>query len=69
MELSVKFLTTFSCRPDHVSQKVCEKIAEYYPSACLVLINNKSLSKKLTQSAISVVQYADGKWKVRDKEK
>lgn len=55
--------------PDAVSQKICEKIAEYFPNACLVLLNNRLLSKQMTQSALSIVQYCDGKWKVRDKEK
>nr|CAG4647354.1 EOG090X0C9C [Megafenestra aurita] len=54
--------------PDAVSQKICEKIAEYFPNACLVLLNNRLLSKQMTQSALSIVQYCDGKWKVRDKE-
>lgn len=52
-----------------VSQKICEKIAEYYPNACLVLINNRQLSKQLKESAINVVQYSDGRWKVKDKDR
>nr|CAH0105869.1 unnamed protein product [Daphnia galeata] len=54
--------------PDPVSQKICEKIAEYFPNACLVLINNRLLSKQMTQTSLSVIQYSDGKWKVKDKE-
>jgi hypothetical protein len=52
-----------------VSQKICEKIAEYFPNACLVLINNRQLSMQMTQTSLSVIQYSDGKWKVKDKEK
>ena len=59
----------FYYSPDSVSQKICEKIAEYFPNACLVLINNRQLAKQMTQSAISVIQYSDGKWKIKDKEK
>ncbi len=55
--------------PDSVSQKICEKIAEYFPNACLVLINNRQLSMQMTQTSLSVIQYSDGKWKVKDKEK
>jgi hypothetical protein len=55
--------------PDPVSQKICEKIAEYFPNACLVLINNRQLSMQMTQTSLSVIQYSDGKWKVKDKEK
>nr|CAG4649637.1 EOG090X0C9C [Scapholeberis mucronata] len=54
--------------PDSVSQKISEKIAEYFPNACQVLINNRLLSKQMTQTALSIVQYCDGKWKIRDKE-
>lgn len=55
--------------PDYVSQRICEKVAEYFPNACLVLINNQLLSKQMAQPALSIVQYSDGKWKVKDKEK
>ncbi|XP_045031651.1 tropomodulin isoform X3 [Daphnia magna] len=55
--------------PDIVSQRICEKIAEYFPNACLVLINNRQLAKQMTHTSLSVVQYCDGgKWKVKDKE-
>nr|CAG4642758.1 EOG090X0C9C [Evadne anonyx] len=54
--------------PDLVSQKICEKIAEYFANACLVMVNSRQLSKQMTQSAITVIQYCDGKWKVKDKE-
>nr|CAG4636467.1 EOG090X0C9C [Eubosmina coregoni] len=54
--------------PDVVSQKICEKIAEYFPNACLVLVNNRQLAKQMTQSALNVIQFSDGKWKVKDKE-
>nr|CAG4643463.1 EOG090X0C9C [Ilyocryptus agilis] len=54
--------------PDIVSQKVCEKISEYYPNACLVLINNRQLSKQMVQPALTIMQYTDGRWKVKDKE-
>ena len=52
-----------------MSQKICEKIAEYFPNACLVLVNNRQLAKQMTQSALYVIQFSDGKWKVKDKEK
>lgn len=60
----------FIFSPDIVSQRICEKIAEYFPNACLVLINNRQLAKQMTHTSLSVVQYCDGgKWKVKDKEK
>jgi len=43
-------------------------MAEYFPNACLVMVNSRQLSKQMTQSAITVIQYSDGKWKVKDKE-
>nr|CAG4646530.1 EOG090X0C9C [Macrothrix elegans] len=53
---------------DPVSQKIGEKIAEYFPSASLVLINNRELSKQMNQTAVCFYQYSDGRWKLRDKE-
>ena len=44
-------------------------MAEYFPNACLVMVNSRQLSKQMTQSAITVIQYSDGKWKVKDKER
>ena len=60
---------TFNFSPDFLSQKICEKIAEYFPNACLVIVNNRQLSKRMTQSALNVIQFSDGKWKVKDKDK
>nr|CAG4648849.1 EOG090X0C9C [Polyphemus pediculus] len=54
--------------PDFVGQKVCEKIAEHFPNAILVIVNNQQLGKRMTQPSINVIQYADGRWKVKDKE-
>nr|SVE84361.1 EOG090X093U [Daphnia pulex] len=33
-----------------------------------ILINNRQLSMQMTQTSLSVIQYSDGKWKVKDKE-
>ena len=56
--------------PDLVSQKIMEKIAEYFPNACLVLINNSQISRQMSKPAISVTQYTpDGRWKTKEKER
>jgi hypothetical protein len=67
--LIISLIIILFSSPDPVSQKICEKIAEYFPNACLVLINNRQLSMQMTQTSLSVIQYSDGKWKVKDKEK
>nr|CAG4635028.1 EOG090X0C9C [Alona affinis] len=55
--------------PDLVSQKIVEKIAEYFPNACLVLINNSQISRQMSKPAVSVMQYLpDGRWKSKDKD-
>lgn len=33
------------------------------------MVNSRQLSKQMTQPAITVIQYSDGKWKVKDKER
>ena len=66
---SHKSFLTYVCSPDFVSQKVCEKIVEHFPSACLIMVNNGQLSKQMHQPAIYIMQHFDGKWKVKDKDR
>nr|CAG4638698.1 EOG090X0C9C [Cyclestheria hislopi] len=54
--------------PDFVAQKIFEKISEYFPSACLLMVNNRELSKQMKQPALYAMQLIDGKWKKKDKE-
>merc|ERR1711911_526488 len=60
--------TVSDSSPDHVSQKVCEKIAEHFANACLVTVDNQRPSMHMKQPPIHVMQFHDGKWKVKDKE-
>nr|CAG4645772.1 EOG090X0C9C [Lynceus sp. MCZ IZ 141354] len=53
--------------PDVVAYRIGEKIAEYFSDAVLIMVDNKTLSFELTNSAINVTQYNDGKWKAKDK--
>ncbi|CAK1544869.1 unnamed protein product [Leptosia nina] len=50
-------------------QKIAEKIAEYFPSALFVVVENKKLVKHLTSPAIKIHRYNDGKWKLQDNNK
>lgn len=43
--------------------RIADKIAEYHPSACLVVLDNKKLSYTMEESALLVSQNHDGKWK------
>lgn len=46
--------------------KIAEKISENFPSAIVVIVDNKRLVKHLDTPAIKISQFADGKWKKRD---
>ncbi|XP_046992996.1 ER membrane protein complex subunit 8 [Schistocerca americana] len=48
-------------------QRVADKIAENFSSACLVVINNQKLSVTMDNVALCVLQNADGKWKPKDR--
>ncbi|XP_053606837.1 ER membrane protein complex subunit 8/9 homolog [Plodia interpunctella] len=50
-------------------QKIAEKIAEYFPSAVFVVVDNMKLSKNLEESALNLYKYTDGKWRLRESNK
>nr|CAG4650437.1 EOG090X0C9C [Sida crystallina] len=54
--------------PDFVCQKIMDTIKSHFPSACLVMVDNQQLSKNMKQPAVHIMQYHDGKWKVKDKD-
>lgn len=43
--------------------RIADKIAEYFPSACLVVLDNRKLTQTMQESALLIVQNSDGKWK------
>lgn len=49
--------------PNFVALKTIEKIAEQTTDACLVMINNHQLSYYMTEPAIVVSLFNDGKWR------
>ncbi|XP_013188591.2 ER membrane protein complex subunit 8/9 homolog [Amyelois transitella] len=50
-------------------QKIAEKIAEHFPSAVFVVVDNMKLSKSLKSPALNLYKYADGKWRPRESNK
>ncbi|KPJ10136.1 UPF0172 protein CG3501 [Papilio machaon] len=47
-------------------QKIAEKIAELFPSAVFIVIDNKKVMKHLDSPAIKVHSYNEGKWKPKE---
>ncbi|PZC78742.1 ER membrane protein complex subunit 8/9 homolog [Helicoverpa armigera] len=47
-------------------QKIAEKIAEHFPSAVFVVVDNKRMMQHLDTPAIKLHKYADGRWKLKD---
>ncbi|KAG6465531.1 ER membrane protein complex subunit 8/9 homolog [Manduca sexta] len=47
-------------------QKIADKIAEYFPSAVFIVVDNKKMVQHLDSPAIKLHKYSDGKWKPKD---
>ncbi|GBP08732.1 hypothetical protein EVAR_7318_1 [Eumeta japonica] len=47
-------------------QKIAEKIADNFPSALFVVVDNKKFGQNLESPAIKLHQHSDGKWKLKD---
>ncbi|XP_059058075.1 ER membrane protein complex subunit 8/9 homolog [Achroia grisella] len=47
-------------------QKIAEKIAEHFPSAVFIVVNNKKTVQHADSPAINLYKYNEGKWKLRD---
>ncbi|KAL1451605.1 hypothetical protein WDU94_005966, partial [Cyamophila willieti] len=43
--------------------RIADKIAEYFPSACLVVLDNKKITQTMQEPALFMAHYSDGKWK------
>ncbi|KAG8224459.1 hypothetical protein J437_LFUL003182 [Ladona fulva] len=52
---------------DKPGHRVADKIAEFFPSACLVVVDNRRLSLDMKKSALIVSQFSDGKWKNKER--
>ncbi|OWR54116.1 ER membrane protein complex subunit 8/9 homolog [Danaus plexippus] len=50
-------------------QKIAEKIVEFFPSAVFVVVDNKKFKHHLSNPAIKLHNYSEGKWKVMDANK
>ncbi|XP_069669027.1 ER membrane protein complex subunit 8 [Periplaneta americana] len=48
-------------------QRIADKIAENFSSACLVVIDNRRLTLNMENVALCVSQFVDGKWKSKEK--
>lgn len=48
-------------------QRIADKIAENFSSACLVVVDNRRLTLNMENVALCVSQYVDGKWKSKEK--
>ncbi|XP_023726329.1 ER membrane protein complex subunit 8/9 homolog [Cryptotermes secundus] len=48
-------------------QRIADKIAENFSSACLVVIDNRRLTLSMENMALCVSQFVDGKWKSKEK--
>ncbi|XP_063235870.1 ER membrane protein complex subunit 8/9 homolog [Bacillus rossius redtenbacheri] len=47
--------------------RIAEKVADNFSSACMVVIDNRNLTLNMENSALCVSQMVDGKWKSKDK--
>ncbi|KAL0271022.1 UNVERIFIED_CONTAM: hypothetical protein PYX00_008268 [Menopon gallinae] len=54
-----------------VGHKVADKIAENFPSACLVVVDNRKFppcyEKSIKEAPLIISQYSNGAWKSKDK--
>ncbi|XP_022917929.1 ER membrane protein complex subunit 8/9 homolog [Onthophagus taurus] len=54
------------CSIEKANHKIAEKVAENFPSACMVIVENHKLNLKGDNAAIKVAQYSDGKYRQVD---
>ncbi|CAG9794054.1 unnamed protein product [Diatraea saccharalis] len=47
-------------------QKIAEKIAEYFPSAVFIVVDNKRIVQHLDTPALKLHKHAEGKWKPKE---
>ncbi|PSN54660.1 ER membrane protein complex subunit 8 [Blattella germanica] len=48
-------------------QRIADRVAENFNSACLVVIDNRRLTLNMENIALCVSQFVDGKWKTKEK--
>lgn len=48
-------------------QRIADRIAENFSSACLVVIDNRRVTLNMENIALCVSQFIDGKWKSKEK--
>ncbi|XP_077291161.1 ER membrane protein complex subunit 8/9 [Arctopsyche grandis] len=46
--------------------RIAEKIAEIYPSALFIILDNRKFSMEVETHALKVAQFQEGKWKMKD---
>lgn len=51
---------------DKAANKIADKIAENFSSACFIVVDNKHLTLSMETPGIAVSQYNDGKWRGKD---
>ncbi|XP_034240437.1 ER membrane protein complex subunit 8/9 homolog [Thrips palmi] len=51
---------------DKAANKIADKIAENFSSACFIVVDNKHLTLSMETAGIAVSQYNDGKWRGKD---
>lgn len=48
---------------EKAANRIADKVAENFPQACLVVINNKHITLSMETPGLSVTQANDGKWR------
>ena len=51
---------------DKAANRIADKIAENFPSACLIVVDNKQLTLSMETPGIVLSQFSDGKWRNKD---
>lgn len=51
---------------DRAANRIADKIAENFPSACFVVIDNKHLTLSMETPGMVVSQFTDGKWRLKE---
>ncbi|RZC35838.1 ER membrane protein complex subunit 8/9 -like, partial [Asbolus verrucosus] len=54
------------CSFEKAHHRISDKIASYFPSACLVVVDNSKLGIHLDNVALKVAQFVDGSYKASD---
>ncbi|KAE8748931.1 hypothetical protein FOCC_FOCC004336 [Frankliniella occidentalis] len=51
---------------DRAANRIADKIAENFPPACFVVLDNQHLTLSMETPGITLAQYNDGKWRSKD---